>query len=72
MNEEEAIIEMNLLGHDFFVFKNLNAHCIMIICLKFFVPTKKAAITHARSLIITVFFYAQIKEHVGVQPMNKV
>lgn len=30
MNEEEAIIEMNLLGHDFFVFKNLdNEVCIL-------------------------------------------
>ena len=30
MNEEEAIIEMNLLGHDFFVFKNLNNEvCIL-------------------------------------------
>lgn len=30
MSEEEAIIEMNLLGHDFFVFKNLdNEVCVL-------------------------------------------
>lgn len=30
MNEDEAIIEMNLLGHDFFVFKNLdNEVCVL-------------------------------------------
>ena len=33
--------------NQFFLCLNLNAHCIMIICLKFFVPTKKAAITQA-------------------------
>ena len=39
---------------------------------KIFRANKNAAITYARSLLIAVFFYAQIKEQVGVQPMNKV
>nr|DAV04796.1 MAG TPA: hypothetical protein [Caudoviricetes sp.] len=33
--------------NQFFFCLNLNAHCIMIICLKFFVLTNKAAITQA-------------------------
>jgi len=36
------------------------------------IHANKAAITHARSLLIAVFFYAHIKEQVDVQPMNKV
>ena len=31
MNEEEAILQMNLLGHDFFVFKNIDTDSIAVI-----------------------------------------
>lgn len=31
MDEEEAILEMELLGHDFFIFKNEPASCISVI-----------------------------------------
>jgi ribosomal subunit interface protein len=31
MDEEEAILQMELLGHDFFVFKNVNEDCISVI-----------------------------------------
>ena len=31
MDEEEALIQMELLGHDFFVFKNMNEECISVI-----------------------------------------
>ena len=31
MNEEEAILQMNLLGHDFFVFKNIDTDTISVI-----------------------------------------
>lgn len=31
MDEEEAILQMNLLGHDFFVFKNIDTECISVL-----------------------------------------
>lgn len=31
MDEEEAILQMELLGHDFFVFKNIDEECISVI-----------------------------------------
>ena len=31
MDEEEAILQMNLLGHDFFVFKNIETDDISVI-----------------------------------------
>ena len=31
MDEEEAILEMELLGHDFFVFKNIDEECVSVI-----------------------------------------
>ena len=31
MNEEEAILQMNLLNHDFFVFKNTDEECVSVI-----------------------------------------
>ena len=31
MNEEEAVLQMNLLGHDFFVFKNLDTDSVSVI-----------------------------------------
>lgn len=31
MNEEEAILQMNLLGHDFFVFKNIDTDNISVV-----------------------------------------
>lgn len=34
MDEEEAILQMNLLGHDFFVFKNLDEECVSVIYLR--------------------------------------
>lgn len=43
MNMLIELVEVN----QFFLCLNLNAHCIMIFCLKFFVPTKKAAIIQA-------------------------
>ena len=34
MDEEEAILQMDLLGHDFFVFKNLDEECVSVIYLR--------------------------------------
>ncbi len=31
MDEEEALIQAELLGHDFFVFKNINEECISVL-----------------------------------------
>ena len=31
MNEEEAILQMNLLGHDFFVFKNVDTNDVSVV-----------------------------------------
>lgn len=31
MDEEEALIQMELLGHDFFVFKNMKEECISVV-----------------------------------------
>jgi len=31
MNEEEAILQMNLLGHEFFVFENIDTHTTSVI-----------------------------------------
>lgn len=31
MSEEEAILQMELLGHDFFVFKNIDEECISVL-----------------------------------------
>ena len=31
MDEEEAILQMELLGHDFFVFKNVDEECISVL-----------------------------------------
>ncbi len=31
MDEEEALIQAELLGHDFFIFKNVDAECISVI-----------------------------------------
>ncbi len=31
MDEEEAILQMNLLNHDFFVFKNINEECVSVL-----------------------------------------
>ena len=31
MDEEEAILEMELLGHDFFVFKNTNTESVCVV-----------------------------------------
>ncbi len=31
MDEEEAILQMNLLNHDFFVFKNVNEECVSVL-----------------------------------------
>lgn len=34
MDEEEAILQMNLLNHDFFVFKNTDEDCVSVIYLR--------------------------------------
>ena len=31
MDEEEALLQMNLLNHDFFVFKNVNEECVSVL-----------------------------------------
>ena len=31
MSEEEAILQMNLLGHEFFIFENTDAKCTSVI-----------------------------------------
>ena len=31
MNEEEAILQMQLLGHDFFIFQNVDEDCISVL-----------------------------------------
>ena len=31
MSEEEAILQMELLGHDFFVFKNVDEECVSVL-----------------------------------------
>lgn len=31
MNEEEAILQMQLLGHDFFIFKNIEEDCVSVL-----------------------------------------
>ena len=31
MDEEEAILQMELLNHDFFVFKNVDEECVSVI-----------------------------------------
>lgn len=31
MNEEEALLQMDLLGHEFFVFKNTDSECVSIL-----------------------------------------
>ena len=31
MGEEEAILQMELLGHDFFVFKNVDEECTSVL-----------------------------------------
>ena len=31
MDEEEAILQMELLNHDFFIFKNINEECFSVI-----------------------------------------
>ena len=31
MDEEEAILQMELINHDFFVFKNVEEECISIV-----------------------------------------
>ena len=31
MDEEEALLQLNLLDHDFFVFKNLDEECVSVI-----------------------------------------
>lgn len=31
MDEEEAILQMNLINHDFFVFKNIDEECVSVI-----------------------------------------
>ena len=31
MSEEEAILQMELLDHDFFVFKNASADCVSVL-----------------------------------------
>ena len=31
MDEEEAILQMELLNHDFFMFKNVDEECISVI-----------------------------------------
>ena len=31
MDEEEAILQMELLGHDFFVFKNIDEECVSVL-----------------------------------------
>ena len=31
MNEEEALLQMDLLGHEFFVFKNIDSECVSIL-----------------------------------------
>ncbi len=31
MNEEEAILQMQLLGHDFFIFNNIDEECISVL-----------------------------------------
>ena len=31
MDEEEAILQLNLIDHDFFVFKNIDEECVSVI-----------------------------------------
>ena len=31
MDEEEAILQINLIDHDFFVFKNIDEECVSVI-----------------------------------------
>lgn len=34
MSEEEAVLQMSLLNHDFFVFKNLDEECVSVLYLR--------------------------------------
>ena len=34
MDEEEAILQSNLLGHDFFVFKNIDEECVSVLYMR--------------------------------------
>ena len=34
MDEEEAVLQANLLGHDFFVFKNVDEECVSVLYLR--------------------------------------
>lgn len=34
MNEEEAILQMDLIGHDFFIFKNIDEECVSVVYLR--------------------------------------
>ena len=34
MNEEEAVLQSSLLGHDFFVFKNIDEECVSVLYLR--------------------------------------
>ena len=34
MDEEEAILQSSLLGHDFFVFKNIDEECVSVLYLR--------------------------------------
>ena len=31
MDEEEAILQINLINHDFFVFKNIDEDCVSVL-----------------------------------------
>ena len=34
MDEEEAVLQSSLLGHDFFVFKNIDEECVSVLYLR--------------------------------------
>ena len=34
MDEDEAILQMSLIDHDFFVFKNLDEECVSVLYLR--------------------------------------
>ena len=34
MNEDEAILQMNMLGHSFFVFKNIDSESICVLYVR--------------------------------------
>ncbi len=34
MDEEEAILQMELINHDFFIFKNIDEECVSVVYIR--------------------------------------